>query len=719
MDGITDTGMTDTFGERVKDLMGKRGMTQSELARLCGISQAMVSKIRKGDRRPGRETMERIARALGTRVADLTCDETGYSARGRRARGSGDVGKLRETVRHSKQCSQRFAEAEALALRVFGGEEYVPLPFYTEHGAEHSLAVERFLEQIIWKNSLGELDGRHDFIPSAEEAMYLLSATWILDIGMWYGILDNEQPEDLQDAARVVKLRDEHEVRASRYIQDKWNAQDCSWSPAEKEHLANICLYHRGHYPLSTFEPSKVDGRYTQGEVRLGILAALLRLADACHVDKRRTPQKVMQLYISLGMPAEARVHWERADLIRDVRFDHEERQIVLKGHYPGKFEFGLGKFDVREVGEMICENVREVLRGVQQTLSAFSNTDFREVRHAPYGMHAIDYQQRRRCLHMWPYFLSRPISPTEAAAALAQMLLLSTQEGEESGDLGSQWRKEIHQIMDKTQSLRQQDFMIRNLCIGVAERLSQLPKGAKSAGKLKQYLIEFMQSIKKNCDRLAARARNLIGDNDVLVLYGHSVNIERLLRDIEKNHSVYIVDCYRPLGGYPVFNENKKVFETVKGLRFNNYKFLQLASLAGALDELKREKAPCKLLLGTHGRLKGGDMLCKVGSRMIANVAEQFGADIIAFCGTTKFLADGAAIDDEIAGPEQLFSSEDEKMHPELVDVPYVAPKMDRVPKRLVDMVVTEKGVERRQKRSSRVTGKGRAKGKKASRAK
>jgi translation initiation factor 2B subunit (eIF-2B alpha/beta/delta family) len=393
-------------------------------------------------------------------------------------------------------------------------------------------------------------------------------------------------------------------------------------------------------------------------------------------------------------MPQEARLHWERADLIRDVKFDHDARRIVLKGHYPRKFDFGLGEFDLREVGDMICENVRRELHNVQEIVSLFSNTDLREVQHIPYRIQAREYQRARQCLHLWPYLLSKPFSATEAAAALAQMLLLSTEEAEESGDLGSQWCKEIHQIMEKTKSLRPFDFMIRSLCIHVSERLGMLPKHTRSAGRLKEYLMQFMGLIEENCDRLVSHALKQIRPDDVLVLYGHSVNIERLLRNIDKSHCIYIVDCYKPLGGRQIADENVTILERVKSLGFARFKFLSLASFPGALAELKRMKMPCKVLLSTHGRLKGGDLLCKVGGMMIAETANRFGAKVIALCDTTKFLVDGIE-DDEIAGHGHLFSSGDHKMHPELEGVPYVAPKMDRVPVELLDKVVTEKGVE------------------------
>ena len=42
----------DNFGERLKDLRVEKGLTQAELAKLTGISQAGIAKWETGDRKP-------------------------------------------------------------------------------------------------------------------------------------------------------------------------------------------------------------------------------------------------------------------------------------------------------------------------------------------------------------------------------------------------------------------------------------------------------------------------------------------------------------------------------------------------------------------------------------------------------------------------------------------------------------------------------------------
>ena len=99
-------------------------------------------------------------------------------------------------------CAQRVDEALRLARGLFEeGHGFVPLPYFTPHKESHAEAVEKILDQIIWGG--GQL-GDRDFVPTPEEAMYLVSAAWLHDIGMMYGIFPGERPADLVgDVSRV------------------------------------------------------------------------------------------------------------------------------------------------------------------------------------------------------------------------------------------------------------------------------------------------------------------------------------------------------------------------------------------------------------------------------------------------------------------------------------------------------------------------------------
>lgn len=60
-----------TIGARIKARRERRGWTQAVLADRAGVSRIYVQKIENGTRTPPLPTLERLARALGLRLADL------------------------------------------------------------------------------------------------------------------------------------------------------------------------------------------------------------------------------------------------------------------------------------------------------------------------------------------------------------------------------------------------------------------------------------------------------------------------------------------------------------------------------------------------------------------------------------------------------------------------------------------------------------------------
>lgn len=64
-----------TVGERIKEIMKKKGISQNQLARIAQISQSGLSSIINGASSPKENTMKAIAGALECTVADLMGEE--------------------------------------------------------------------------------------------------------------------------------------------------------------------------------------------------------------------------------------------------------------------------------------------------------------------------------------------------------------------------------------------------------------------------------------------------------------------------------------------------------------------------------------------------------------------------------------------------------------------------------------------------------------------
>lgn len=61
--------------EKIKELLGEKGIEQKELAAKVGISEAMMSFIVNGLKEPSLTILGRIAKALGVPAAELIVEE--------------------------------------------------------------------------------------------------------------------------------------------------------------------------------------------------------------------------------------------------------------------------------------------------------------------------------------------------------------------------------------------------------------------------------------------------------------------------------------------------------------------------------------------------------------------------------------------------------------------------------------------------------------------
>lgn len=61
--------------EKIKKLLGEKGIEQKALAAQVGISEAMMSFIVNGLKEPSLTVLSRIAKVLGVSVAELIVEE--------------------------------------------------------------------------------------------------------------------------------------------------------------------------------------------------------------------------------------------------------------------------------------------------------------------------------------------------------------------------------------------------------------------------------------------------------------------------------------------------------------------------------------------------------------------------------------------------------------------------------------------------------------------
>lgn len=66
-----------TFGDRVRAVRNRAGVSQEELALRCGLDRSYIGQVERGERNLSLENIYRIAGGLGVRACDLLVELDG------------------------------------------------------------------------------------------------------------------------------------------------------------------------------------------------------------------------------------------------------------------------------------------------------------------------------------------------------------------------------------------------------------------------------------------------------------------------------------------------------------------------------------------------------------------------------------------------------------------------------------------------------------------
>lgn len=66
-----DNGLLKSFGQRLRLLRNKRGLSQEEFASRCRLDRTYISGIERGRRNPSLRNIKRIAEQLGVTMSQL------------------------------------------------------------------------------------------------------------------------------------------------------------------------------------------------------------------------------------------------------------------------------------------------------------------------------------------------------------------------------------------------------------------------------------------------------------------------------------------------------------------------------------------------------------------------------------------------------------------------------------------------------------------------
>jgi len=174
--------------------------------------------------------------------------------------------------------------------------------WYTDHGRGHSERVIENIDRINPQNLLKL---------NSTEAYILLCSAWLHDI-----------------ATAFSKDYKHHHILGKEFI-EKDKIFDNLLLGSVRSYIALIVEAHRREQKIDQLPESVIIGKDV---VRLQLLVALLRLADALDITEARAPE-IRKEFVK-KLPYEAKIHWEACRLITGWTFNHSKHVIEVSAHY-------------------------------------------------------------------------------------------------------------------------------------------------------------------------------------------------------------------------------------------------------------------------------------------------------------------------------------------------------------------------------------------------
>ncbi len=260
---------------------------------------------------------------------------------------------LEDLIRGNDELYAKFVKVRTFVDGILAGNVpqelqvlQTPDDFYTDHGPRHLRRV---------------TDKLHDFVTHLaenvddEECFLLLVAAYCHDLGMFLG---REQGEPASET------RNHHHERSAAILRRLVEGRFIDLLPFELSTVEDIVRGHRLVDLATLQEVQHLSGH----SIRTRLLAALLRLADACDIDHSRAPEAVFAFYQEI-IPPVSREHWRRHQIVSDVYYEPGRASIVVSVDLTGGFVEG---FEKAVMAHVVLGQLKREVDSASETLSSY-----------------------------------------------------------------------------------------------------------------------------------------------------------------------------------------------------------------------------------------------------------------------------------------------------------------------------------------------------------
>ena len=235
---------------------------------------------------------------------------------------------------------------------------------YTKHGIEHSEKIIKIMNKLVG-TSLKLND---------DEAFVLLAATYLHDIGMQQsntkGLTGGKVLRDLDE---MDYIRENHnDISYAMVINSIKHKSICPSLGLENfrdyvENIACLVKYHRKH----ELDDLQVDF-YKGNQIRIPLLAALLRLGDELHADCDRV--NVERLKFD-NIPKESKIHWWCCLYVKSIDINEGKIKVIFR--FPQKYE---GNSILEVIKNRVLNSIKEQLDQVYELLDSYGLRLYKDV---------------------------------------------------------------------------------------------------------------------------------------------------------------------------------------------------------------------------------------------------------------------------------------------------------------------------------------------------
>lgn len=305
--------------------------------------------------------------------------------------------------------------AKVKALYAKSIKEFGSLGFYTPHVEEHGMDIEDILHRLIPKKE------QFKWL-TQKERFYLLASAWLHDLGMLRSVAQRLcggiPVQDIPDN----EIRKKHHVFSEKYISEY--SHEIGVRESDRDLLSKLCFYHKRSENIND-----CDEKF--GNVRLKLLAAYLRLADALLVK----PLPAMwgstySICLAYNIPPESKLHWMKSTLVSGItpKFDSQEIVVTFKLPYDNQLRENEEKYSracdrISAITRCIIEDYRREITSVMSVLTRYHKKNL------TYYLDVVPLESRvhfdqKRLNDLWELIINHDIMTAPSASRLLEMTL-------------------------------------------------------------------------------------------------------------------------------------------------------------------------------------------------------------------------------------------------------------------------------------------------------